>query len=130
MKKNIIFIDIHNNCHTQIAEAFARLYGNEKVDVYSAGSYPTVEIDELAVEIMNEVGYDLKTQRTKSTINLDDVSFDFAIRINCNNDCPFIIARHHVDWDIIVPSINDQKQYRKMREEILKKVIKFLEQWP
>lgn len=30
MKKNIIFIDLLNKCHSQIAESFAKHYGNGK----------------------------------------------------------------------------------------------------
>lgn len=67
---------------------------------------------------MIEIGYNLKTYQPKLTINVDDDGFDYAIRITCKNDCPFIIARYTKDWGIIIPSINDYEQYKKMRDEI------------
>lgn len=38
MMKRILFVCVENSCRSQMAEAFARIYGKEKTDVNSAGS--------------------------------------------------------------------------------------------
>jgi protein-tyrosine-phosphatase len=41
MKKNILFVCIENSNRSQMAQAFARIYGSDKVEAYSAGSNPS-----------------------------------------------------------------------------------------
>ena len=41
MKKNVVFVCIENSNRSQIAQAFARIYGADVVEAYSAGSRPS-----------------------------------------------------------------------------------------
>ena len=68
-KKRIVFICVENARRSQMAEGFAEALGQGKIEVYSAGSSPSSQIDPLVIEVMKEKGIDLGTKRPKS---LDD----------------------------------------------------------
>ena len=57
--KRVLFVCVENSCRSQMAEAFARMYGGSAVEPYSAGSQPSGPVNPKAIESMREVGYDL-----------------------------------------------------------------------
>jgi protein-tyrosine-phosphatase len=65
MKRRLLFVCVENSCRSQIAEAFARIHDDE-LEVHSAGSRPSREINTKAIESMREIGYDLTTHQSKS----------------------------------------------------------------
>jgi len=64
-RKRIIFVCVENSNRSQMAEAFARILGGEKVEAFSAGSRPSGRINPKAIEAMKQVGYDLTTHTSK-----------------------------------------------------------------
>src|ERR687885_19040 len=56
--KRILFVCVENANRSQMAEAFARLHGGNRVEAYSAGSRPSGKVNARAVQFMREVGYD------------------------------------------------------------------------
>lgn len=54
------------NCfRSQIAEAFAKKYGKGKLEVYSAGVKPAGYVHPMAVQVMEEIGFDIRFQQSK-----------------------------------------------------------------
>ena len=51
MKKRLAFICVHNSCRSQIAEAFAKANGKDKVEVYSGGTELVERINQDAVRL-------------------------------------------------------------------------------
>ena len=70
MRPRVLFVCIENSNRSQMAEAFARMHGGERVEVFSSGSRPSGKVNARAIEFMKEVGYDLTTHGSKS---LDDI---------------------------------------------------------
>ena len=64
-KKRIVFVCVENARRSQMAEGFADAFGQGRVEVYSAGSRPSSQIDPLVIEVMKEKGIDLSEQATK-----------------------------------------------------------------
>ncbi|MBV9610942.1 MAG: hypothetical protein JO091_00650, partial [Acidobacteriaceae bacterium] len=56
---SLLFVCIENAGRSQMAEAFAKMYGKDGVEAYSAGSRPSGTINPQAVDVMREAGYDL-----------------------------------------------------------------------
>ena len=52
--QTLVFLCIENPCRSQIAQAFAKKYGEGKVNALSAGSHPSGHINEKAVLLMKE----------------------------------------------------------------------------
>ena len=126
MKKNILFVCIENSNRSQMAEAFAMIHGKGRVSVYSAGSKPSGKINPKATAAMSELGYDLSTHHSKSLTEIPDIEYDYVITMGCGDECPFVKARHHEDWDIPDPREMNEEDFRNVRNVIEQKVISLL----
>jgi protein-tyrosine-phosphatase len=120
--KRLLFVCVENSCRSQIAEAFAHIYGGKNVEAYSAGSRPSGTVNPKAIESMKEIGYDLSTHKSKSLDDLPDVEWDFVATMGCGDECPFIRAGHREDWQIPDPKNMDTEEFRKVRDQISEKV--------
>lgn len=119
--KRVLFVCIENSNRSQMAEAFARIYGGNDVDALSAGSQPSGLINPKAVRFMSELGYDLSTHASKS---LDDIEgeFDAVITMGCGDECPWVPAKRREDWALPDPKHMDDDGYRAVRDEIALRV--------
>jgi hypothetical protein len=72
--KRIVFVCVENSNRSQMAEAFARMYGG--VEAYSAGSRPSGKVNPKAIAAMQELDYDLAVHQSKSLADLPDFEFD------------------------------------------------------
>ena len=115
--KRVLFACVENSNRSQMAEAFARMYGAGVVDPVSAGSRPSGSINPRAVSAMAEVGYDLSTH---SSVSLDDVSdvFDYVITMGCGEECPFMAAVERSDWALADPRDMAPEEFNVVRDEI------------
>ena len=57
--KTVLFVCVENSNRSQMAEAFARMLGGDRVLAASAGSRPSGRINPKAIAAMYELGYDL-----------------------------------------------------------------------
>ena len=125
-KRRILFVCVENSNRSQIAEAFARIHGGVGVEVYSAGSRPSGQINPRAIESMRELGYDLSLHRSKSLTEIPDVEYDFVATMGCGDECPFVRAKARSDWDIPDPKNLPINEYRVVRDLIETKVTALL----
>src|SRR5262245_51540240 len=102
-QKRVVFVCVENSNRSQMAEAFGRIYGVGRVEVYSAGSKPSGAVNPKAVEAMRELGYDLTAHQSKSLDDLPDVAFDAAVTMGCGDECPLLRAVEREDWGIPDP---------------------------
>ena len=120
--KRLLFVCVENSCRSQIAEAFARIHGKGELEIYSAGSRPSGRVNPKAIESMREVGYDLARHDSKSLAEIPSVEYDFVVTMGCGDECPFVRAKHREDWNIQDPKNLPPDPFRKIRDEIEKKV--------
>lgn len=131
-KKKILFVCVENSNRSQMSQAFAGIYGGEKVEAFSAGSRPSGVINPKAIASMKELGYDLSTHASKS---LDEVKqfapFDAVVTMGCGDACPWMPAKRFIDWQIPDPKNMEEQEFRKVRDGIgirVKELLKELEQ--
>jgi arsenate reductase (thioredoxin) len=121
--KKILFVCIENSNRSQMSQAFAKMFGGNKVEAFSAGSKPSGKINPKAVASMKELGYDLSTHQSKS---LEDVKrfapFDAVVTMGCGDACPWMPAKKFIDWDIPDPKDMNEDDFRKVRDGIKEKV--------
>jgi protein-tyrosine-phosphatase len=127
MKKNILFVCIENSNRSQMAQAFAIMYGAGRVNVYSAGSKPSGLINPKATAAMGELGYDLSTHDSKSLDEIPKVEYEYAVTMGCGDACPFVVAKNREDWNIPDPRDMDETEFRKVRDLIEAKVKALLQ---
>ena len=78
MIKRVLFVCIENSNRSQMAEAFARIQGGERVQACSAGSRPSGKVNPRAVEAMKEIGYDLTSHQSKGLDDFNGQVFEFS----------------------------------------------------
>ena len=120
--KRLLFVCVENSNRSQMAEAFARIHGGDKIEAYSAGSRPSGKVNPKAIEAMKEIGYDLSTHRSKSLSEIPDLEFDFVATMGCGDECPFVRATRREDWDIPDPKDLPPNEFRAVRDLIETKV--------
>jgi len=121
-KKRVLFVCIENSCRSQMAEAFVHLYAPDSIRAYSAGSRPSGRVDSKAVAVMAELGYNLKLHYSKSLKDVPQVKYDYVITMGCGDECPFIPAEHHEDWDLPDPKTLPMDEFRQVRDQIGERV--------
>lgn len=126
--KRILFVCVENSCRSQIAEAFARIHGKGKVEVFSAGSRPSGKINPRAVESMREIGYDLTKHASKSLQEIPSTEYDFVATMGCGDACPFVRAKRREDWNLPDPKDLPAEGFRETRNLIQQKVKELLRQ--
>jgi len=117
--KKILFVCIENSNRSQMAQAFATMYGKGAIQAFSAGSRPSGIINPKAIAAMKELDYDLSKHNSKS---LDEVRihapFDAVITMGCGDACPWMPAQQHTDWQIPDPRNMDKEEFNKVRDQI------------
>jgi protein-tyrosine-phosphatase len=121
-KKRVLFVCIENSCRSQMAEAFAHLYAQDSIQACSAGSRPSGQINPKAVAVMAELGYDLTSHSSKSLSEIPQIRYDYVITMGCGDECPFIPADRHEDWDLPDPKMLPLEEFRQVRDRIGERV--------
>lgn len=124
--KRILFVCVENSNRSQIAQAFARIHGGERIEAHSAGSRPSGRINPKAIDAMRELGYDLTTHRSRSLDDIPAGEYDAAITMGCGDACPNVSARIHEDWQVPDPRDMPPDQFRQVRDLIEQKVKELL----
>jgi arsenate reductase len=121
-KKKLLFVCIENSNRSQMAQAFAKILGGDKVEAYSAGSKPSGKINPKAIAAMQELGYDLTTHDSKSLTEIPQVTYDYVVTMGCGDACPWIPANNKLDWQIPDPKEMQPDDFNKVRDLIEAKV--------
>lgn len=122
----LLFVCVENSNRSQMAEAFARLLGGERVEAYSAGSRPSGKVNPKAIVAMSELGYDLARHRSKSLAEIPAGEFDAVVTMGCGDSCPFVPAKRRIDWQIPDPREMPPDEFRVVRDLIGDKVRQLL----
>jgi len=120
-KLKVGFICVGNSCRSQMAEGFAREYGSEIFDVYSAGTDPAPEVKPNAVKAMAEKDIDISEQDPKLLKEIPG-ELDILITMGCNVECPYIPCKFREDWGLDDPAGHSIEFFRETRDLIEEKV--------
>lgn len=106
-----------------MSQAFASLFGKDKVAAFSAGSRPSGIINPKAIAAMKELGYDLSKHESKSLDEVKaDAPFDVVVTMGCGDACPWMPAKKFIDWQIPDPRNMEPAEFNQVRNLIAEKV--------
>jgi protein-tyrosine-phosphatase len=120
--KTVLFVCVENSNRSQMAEAFARMHGGDRVAAHSAGSRPSGTVNPRAVQLMAEKGYDLSTHSSKSLEPFNGTHITAAVTMGCGDYCPLVPADRREDWNIPDPKELPDDEFRRVRDLIEQKV--------
>ena len=134
-KQKVLIVCTGNSARSQMAEGLLRHEGGERFDVFSAGTKPTIVRRE-AIAVMDEIGIDISSHRSKSLDEFAGDTVDFVITV-CNNakeTCPVFpgeAKRLHWPFDdpAAVEGSEDARRaaFRKIRDQIQGRIMVFLD---
>jgi protein-tyrosine-phosphatase len=125
--KRVLFVCVENSNRSQMAEAFARIYGEGRVEALSAGSRPSGKVNPKAIDAMRELGYDLAAHKSKGLVELAGQEFDVVVGMGCGDEgCPLVKAGRHEEWNVPDPKALPPEQFRAVRDLIGLKVRELL----
>ncbi|MGC9384628.1 MAG: arsenate reductase ArsC [Kosmotogaceae bacterium] len=121
MKYKVAFVCVGNSCRSQMAEGFAKEYGKDIFEVYSAGTHPAGKVNQNAVEVMKEKGIDISDQYPKLVEDIPE-EVDILITMGCEVECPYVISKTREEWNLEDPVGKDIEFFRVIRDIIEVKV--------
>jgi arsenate reductase len=122
--KKILFVCVENAGRSQMAEAFADHLGKGKVEVLSAGTMPTKEVDPMVVQVMREKGIDISGNKPKLITAQMVQEADMIIVMGCSAQgfCPASLLDKVIDWNIEDPKDKPIEKVREIRDEIERRI--------
>lgn len=125
--KTILFVCVQNSCRSQMAEGFAKKLGAGVVEAYSAGSRPSGLVNPAAIEVMREKGIDISGQTSKGFAELPIKQADYLVTMGCHDVCPIFPTISQQDWGLDDPAGKPIEEFRRVRDEIEKKVTELID---
>jgi arsenate reductase (thioredoxin) len=127
-RRKVLFACRENACRSQMAAAFARWHGGDKLDVQSAGSQPAEALNPLMVEVMQEKGIDMAfstPQSIEAAVEL--ASPDEVVTMGCGQQCPAVPGAKVHEWDLPDPSDRSIGFMRDVRDRIGRQVEAYID---
>ncbi len=126
--KRVLFVCVHNAGRSQMAEAFLKASGSNRLVAESAGTLPTERVNPVVTEAMREVGIDISGQTPKVITQEMADGADLIFTMGCAIDeaCPatFLPAE---DWGLDDPAGQPIETVRQIRDQIRMRVTELLE---
>jgi len=133
LPSSVLFCCSMNEIRSPMAEGIMKRFHGAQVYVDSVGVHQG-KLDPLMVEVMNEIGVDMKSHSPKTFDNLADASFDMAIALS--QEAQVVAAdmtRYmHCDvrlWGVSDPSLAEGTRarrlaaYRQTRDQLQQKIL-------
>lgn len=88
--KKILVLCTGNSCRSQIAEAYLKHFGGDKVLVYSAG-IKTHGVNPRAIATMKEDHLDISRHTSNHILEYQNITFDYIISVcdHAREQCPY-----------------------------------------
>jgi len=122
---SVLFVCVGNVIRSQMAEAFARAYGADVLQPYSAGLMPGSMVAPLARMVMSEKNIDLGDQFPKPFDMMPLERFEIVVNLS-GYPLPKPAPGRVVEWKVADPIGGNDKAYRKARDEIENLVMRLI----
>ena len=115
-KKRVLFVCIGNSCRSQMAEAFARAYGSDVMEVQSAGVTPATIIMPQTKQVLGEMNLRVDGQFPKSLEMVSREAWDIVI--NMSGLKLAVPGGRLIDWPVEDPVGQTDAVYRTVAAQI------------
>ena len=132
----VLILCTGNSARSQMAEGLLRHDAGNAYEVFSAGTKPT-QVRPEAITVMQEVGIDISSHRSKSVDELAGQNFDYVITVcdNAKESCPvFPVNTKRIHWSIEDPAAMQGSEeerlarFRHIRDELRSRLQSFAQE--
>ena len=130
----VLILCTGNSCRSQMAQGFLKSFDNS-LEVQSAGTFPALNVNPRAVEVMAESGIDISKNSPKSVDEYLNDQWDYVITVcdYANETCPVFLGKvkHRLHMGFVDPSHASgseefiMSEFRRVRDEIEDEFYKF-----
>ena len=126
-KPKVLILCTGNSCRSHMAEGILRAAAGDLFEVFSAGSKPNGEVHPLAIEALNEIGYDASQHTSDPLEQYLDSGIDTVITVcgNADQACPIFPGqsqRYHWGFEdpphAMRPGESELDAFRRIRDQI------------
>jgi arsenate reductase len=121
-KPEILFVCVHNAGRSQMAAAYARAIGADRVVIHSAGSAPGETLNPAVVSAMAEIGLDIANESPRKLTDEMARTADVIVTMGCGDACPFYAGKRYEDWVLRDPAGQDLETVRAIRDDVERRV--------
>jgi arsenate reductase (thioredoxin) len=121
-KPGVLFLCVHNAGRSQMAAAFLRRLGGERIAVFSGGSEPAATLNPTVVAAMAERGIDITAERPRHWDDDDVRATDVIVTMGCGDSCPVYPGKRYIDWELEDPAGRALEAVRPIRDDIERRV--------
>ena len=127
VKPTVLILCTGNSCRSHLAEGILRAAAGDSLNVQSAGSKPSGYVHPLAIQVMQEIGFDIAAHRSKHMNDFLSHPVETVITVcgNAEQACPMFpgqVNRHHWGFDDPAHATGTDAEkltvFRKVRDEI------------
>ena len=115
-RKRVLFVCIGNSCRSQMAEAFARAYGSDVLEARSAGVSPSMIIQPLTRQVLEERNLSVDGQFPKDMEIARSEPFDLVV--NMSGFPVAVPGARVVAWTVPDPIGRPEAVYRTVATQI------------
>jgi protein-tyrosine-phosphatase len=121
---HVLFVCLHNAGRSQMSQALFERAAGGRHSAESAGSIaePGGRVHPEVVEVMKEVGIDLRDRRPQRLSDDLAARADVLVTMGCGDTCPYFPGKRYVDWDLPDPKGRPIEEVRATRDEIADRV--------
>ena len=124
VKRRVLFVCIGNSCRSQMAEAFARSYGSDVLEVASAGVYPAAIVAPLTGQVLRERNIGIEGHFPK---DLSAVLYEpFDLVVNMSGLPLEIPGADPIEWKVPEPIGQPEEVFRSVADQIESLVMRLI----
>ena len=126
-KPLVLILCTGNSCRSHLAEGLLRKFAGDLLEVASAGSKPAGYVHPLAIEVMREIGVDIRQHTSKHMNEFLNRQVETVITVcgNADQACPLFpgqVNRHHWPFDDPARATGTDAEklavFRRVRDQI------------
>ena len=123
--KRVLFLCLGNICRSPMAEALARKYGSDVLEVSSAGLTPAINTTPYTRKVLEEKNVDLGDHVPRRFYDLDLSQYDLIVNMS-GSMLPRNLGVPVEDWQVDDPMGRSEDDFRAAREVIEMLVMRLI----
>jgi arsenate reductase len=119
----VIFACVHNAGRSQMASAFFNALTDPRcARAVSAGTQPGDHVHPVVVDVMYEVGINLRSARPQQLTPELAQDATLLITMGCGDQCPYVPGLEVADWPLADPKDRGIDEVRVIRDDVRDRV--------